>query len=89
MKAILLDVSELPPPEPMVEILSALKHLEKDCYLKIFHRRVPYPLFAQLDESNWVYQYQIKDGVIIYIYRQEDKLRFTQLKNNNNVGEQP
>jgi len=89
MKAVLLNVSELSPPEPMIEILSALANLPKDHYLKIFHSRVPYPLFERLTANNWVYQYQHKNqetmNITLYIYRQEDRQRFNALR--LNIGE--
>jgi uncharacterized protein (DUF2249 family) len=92
MKAVLLNVSELPPPEPMIEILSALANLPKEHYLKIFHSRIPYPLFARLTENHWAYQYDqdpTQSGITLYIYRQSEQQRFIALNLSNNIGEAP
>ncbi|MBL4909819.1 MAG: DUF2249 domain-containing protein [Alteromonadaceae bacterium] len=84
MKAILLNVSELPPPEPMIEILSALASLPQHYYLKVFHSRVPYPLFERLTANNWAYQYQEQQnlGITLYIYHKEDQSLFEKLNTN-------
>jgi len=92
MKELLLNVSELPPPEPMIEILSALANLPEKHYLKVFHSRVPYPLFERLSENNWGYHYQQDQqniGVTLYIFRQADQHSFNALTLSNNIGEAP
>lgn len=48
-----IDVSSLEPPEPMTEILSALSQLNACQYLKIIHRRQPYPLYEKLVENGY------------------------------------
>ncbi|SFD28710.1 DUF2249 domain-containing protein [Pseudoalteromonas denitrificans] len=55
MELIVIDVSELVPPEPMVEILKALSKLEPSQCLKVIHSREPFPLYKKLSESNWCY----------------------------------
>lgn len=50
-----VDVSLLPPPEPMQVILASLATLADGHYLQIKHSRKPYPLLTILDEQgfNW------------------------------------
>lgn len=82
MKAVFIDVSELPPPEPMTMILSALDKLPKKHYLKIKHSRIPYPLFTHLNKNNWCYQYGKSNEVTItlYIYRNVEQALFEQIE---------
>ena len=40
-----LDAREMEPPEPFEEATAILHHLKPGQYLRILHRRVPYPLF--------------------------------------------
>ena len=40
-----LDARELEPPEPFERATSLLRQLEPGHYLRMLHRRVPYPLF--------------------------------------------
>jgi len=81
MTPVFIDVSELPPPEPMIKILSALAQLPKSHYLKIKHSRIPYPLFPRLTENNWNYQYgkSTAQEIIFFIYRNEEQELFTQI----------
>lgn len=67
-----IDVRELPPPEPMTNILSALAQLEKNTTLLVIHNRQPFPLYEKLVQAGWVYHCQnIKDDLFhISIYRQ-------------------
>jgi uncharacterized protein DUF2249 len=43
-----LDVSRLEAPEPMEQSLSAIDGLEPGDYLRILHRREPFPLYGIL-----------------------------------------
>jgi hypothetical protein len=40
-----LDASEMEPPEPFDRATEILRQLEPGQYLRMLHRRVPYPLF--------------------------------------------
>jgi hypothetical protein len=40
-----LDASEMEPPEPFDRATEILRQLESGQYLRMLHRRVPYPLF--------------------------------------------
>lgn len=42
---ILLDATTLEPPEPLKRALQILQHLQPGQYLRMLHRRLPYPLF--------------------------------------------
>jgi hypothetical protein len=53
-KEFLLDATAMEPPEPLQRATSILQHLERSQYLRMLHRRLPYPLLencAQLDIS--------------------------------------
>ncbi|KGJ98511.1 DUF2249 domain-containing protein [Thalassotalea sp. ND16A] len=80
MQQVDLNVSELEPPEPMTKVLTALAQLQPWQYLKVFHRREPFPLYEKLAQAGWAYQCQrIKENQFnIYIYRQTDHDKFRQ-----------
>ncbi|WP_206482931.1 DUF2249 domain-containing protein [Thalassotalea sp. G2M2-11] len=66
-----LDVSALAPPEPLVNITTALAKLANQQVLKVLHRREPFPLYEQLNAAGWHY-HTIKfsnDSYAIYIFR--------------------
>ncbi|WP_303907879.1 DUF2249 domain-containing protein [Thiohalomonas denitrificans] len=52
-KAVVLDVSELEPPEPLVLTLESAARLRPGEYLRMRHRRFPYPLFDTLDQQGF------------------------------------
>ena len=47
----LLDVSELEPCEPLERTLAACSELTAGEYLRVLHRREPYPLYGLLDKQ--------------------------------------
>ena len=49
----LIDVSTLPAPEPLEAVLDALTHLSPGDYLRVLHRREPWPLFPILEERGF------------------------------------
>ncbi len=71
MHQIYLDVSKLEPPQPMTEIITALAQLHDCQYLKVFHRREPFPLYAKLIDAGWCYHCEClaEHQFHIYIYR--------------------
>lgn len=71
---ILLDVSDLPPPEPMERILEALEELDPGQYLRVLHRREPWPLFSMLDEMGFAHRLQAREppGFEILIWSAHD-----------------
>jgi uncharacterized protein (DUF2249 family) len=66
-----IDVRELPPPEPMINILSALARLEQNTGLWVIHNRQPFPLYEKLLQAGWAYHCtKIEDALFhIHIYR--------------------
>lgn len=48
-----LDVSELAPPEPMERILVEVESLAPGEYLRVLHRREPWPLFPVLEQRGF------------------------------------
>ncbi len=81
MQEVVIDVSDLPPPEPMTNILLALARLQTSQYLKVVHRRQPFPLFEKLLEAQWLYYcHQCEEQSFhIYIYRAEMSTAVNQL----------
>jgi len=67
-----IDVRELPPPEPMTNIISALAKLEKNTTLLVIHNRQPFPLYEKLRQAGWTYHCtNIKDDLFhIHIFQQ-------------------
>jgi len=51
----LLDVSMLEPPEPMERVLAAVDELKAGDYLRLLHRREPFPLYLILEEMGFAY----------------------------------
>lgn len=54
----LVDVSALPAPEPLENVLDALEKLGPGDYLRVLHRREPWPLFPILEERGFAYRLQ-------------------------------
>lgn len=72
---ILLDVSELEPPEPLVLAMDAARDLQAGEYVHMLHRRDPCLLYAQLEQHN--YQHRQRKGVSaaveLFIWRKGDR----------------
>jgi len=79
MKEVVIDVSALPAPEPMQQIIAALAQLNAEQVLKVIHRRQPFPLFEQLLKSDWEYQCDELSNELfhIYIFKKPVKTRLT------------
>jgi len=60
LQAIYLDVSELPAPEPMHQVLLALAALSHGQCLVIYHRKNPVPLYPKLTELGFVYRVDVE-----------------------------
>lgn len=70
-----VDVSHLPPPEPMEQILDKLADLKQGEYLHVSHRREPHPLYNILKKMgfNWFCK-PLKIGEYeIFIWYKQDK----------------
>lgn len=53
---IILDVRELPPPEPFINIMRALQTLPAGTALQVQIHREPYPLYDALREAGYTWQ---------------------------------
>lgn len=51
-----IDVSDLPAPEPMEQILDALADLPDGDWLHVTHRREPHPLYGMLRNMGYHWQ---------------------------------
>ena len=72
---VLLDVSDLPPPEPLEKTLDAADMLKPGQYLRMLHRRDPCMLYGNLDDNGFEY-FQRKGSntaVEMFIWRTGDE----------------
>ena len=73
-----LDAREMAPPEPFDEATAILRQLQPGHYLRMLHRRVPYPLFEFCRALSLAYSVN-EDGdaceIIIYFPADEQALR--------------
>ena len=71
---VLLDVSDLAPPEPLEQTLEAVDLLLPGQYLRMLHRRDPCMLYANLDDNQ--FKYFQREGstaaVELFIWREND-----------------
>ena len=72
-----LDTSELEPPEPFEQALALLAELQPGEYLRMAHRRVPYPLFEYCNQRGLEYRVQpgqtARYDILIW-YRQDREM---------------
>jgi len=78
-RELLLDARELEPPEPFEQATSLLREMEPGQYLRMLHRRVPYPLFDFCQGMSLQYRL-VQEGhesydIIIYFPVDEYSLR--------------
>lgn len=55
LQEVVLDVSDLEPPDPLVRTLAAVETLQPGQYLRMLHRREPCLLFPHLDQQGFSY----------------------------------
>lgn len=69
-----LDVTGLPPPEPLERALAALPELGRGEYLRMLHWREPFPLYAILHDLGFAYSVRAGGGTPyeILIWRRGD-----------------
>ncbi|RMD71081.1 MAG: DUF2249 domain-containing protein [Gammaproteobacteria bacterium] len=71
-----LDVSDLPPPEPLQKALEAAENLAPGEYLRLIHRREPLLLYPQLEARGFCYR--VRPGRTsafeVLIWRQGDEV---------------
>ncbi len=58
MNQILIDVSELPAPEPFQKIMAELTQLNHGDYLKVVHRKEPLLLYKPLEQLGFDFHVQ-------------------------------
>ena len=73
---ILLDASELEPPEPLQRAIEILKQLAPGQYLRMLHRRLPNPLFDACDQLGIEYRHFPGEQVswIVLFWRKDDPI---------------
>lgn len=52
-REVVLDVSELEPPEPLVQSLAVIERLQSGDYLRLLHRRRPCLLYENLQKRGF------------------------------------
>ena len=80
-KEIILDVHELPPPEPLDLTLEILAKLKQGEYVKMMHCMQPFPLYDILLENG--FKYEVREGMYgfdIYIWYARDKATDSYIK---------
>ena len=74
MREIVVDVRELPTPEPLERVLGSLPQVAEGVFLKMVHRMEPALLFPILRQNG--FEYRLKKGeageVLIYIFLKKD-----------------
>ena len=71
---VLLDVSDLEPPDPLVQTLEAAEQLEPGQYLRMLHRRDPCMLYGNLDDNHFKYHQRkgTTSAVEVFIWSEDD-----------------
>lgn len=71
---VLLDVSELEPPEPLVLTLEAAEQLKPGQYVRMLHRRDPFILYDNLDDEHFSYcsRKGTTTAIEVFIWRKHD-----------------
>jgi len=69
MREIMIDVRELPSPEPMEKVIARLGEVNRQTYIKMVHRMEPMLLFPILDKNGFDYiKRPSAEGVSVYIF---------------------
>ena len=71
----ILDVSALEPPEPFARVMQTIETLGEGEYLRMLHRREPFPLYAELDKLGFLHLTRTgrKSAFEILIWRRGDE----------------
>ena len=71
---LLLDVSDLEPPEPLTLTLEAAEQLKPGQYIRMLHRRDPCLLYGNLNDNHFKYLQRkgSTTAVEIFIWREND-----------------
>jgi tRNA 2-thiouridine synthesizing protein A len=73
-REVLLDVSELEPPEPLVQSIGAVEQLKAGEYLHLLHRREPCLLYDNLTQRGFASETRAGREVAceVFIWREGD-----------------
>jgi len=73
---LLLDVSDLEPPDPLVLTLEAAEQLKAGQYLRMLHRRDPCLLYDNLKDNafNYFQRAGKTTAVEVFIWREHDNI---------------
>lgn len=67
-----IDVRGLPPPEPMLDVLAALRELPEGGTLSVRIHRRPYPLYEILERHGWAHATEaLPDGSFVVTIRRK------------------
>ena len=74
MEELVVDVRDLPTPEPLEKVLNTLPRLGEGIYIKMVHRMEPALLFPILRQNGFDYRLQKgeEQDVLIYIFLASD-----------------
>ncbi|NOZ52909.1 MAG: DUF2249 domain-containing protein [Gammaproteobacteria bacterium] len=72
---LVLDVSDLPPPEPLEKVLEATETLASGQYIRMLHRQEPFPLYDVLGDIGFKHLTRVgqKTSFEIFIWRNSDE----------------
>lgn len=70
-----LDVSGLPPCEPLEQVLQGLKTLAPGDWLEVHHRQEPFPLYKLLEQGGFAWHTEpgVQADYRILIWREGDE----------------
>ncbi len=71
-----VDVSELAPPEPFERVLATVRTLGDGEYVRMLHRREPFPLYSMLTKLGFAHLARpgTETEVEVLIWRQGDRV---------------
>jgi uncharacterized protein (DUF2249 family) len=71
---VFIDVTDLPPPEPLAIAMEAALQLKAGQYLQIHHWREPVLLYERLSRNNFEFDTRLgpQDSCEIFIWQQDD-----------------
>jgi uncharacterized protein (DUF2249 family) len=72
---LILDVSGLPPPEPLERVLETIEMLVSGQYLRMLHRQEPFPLYDILANMGFKHHTRVgqETSFEIFIWRNGDE----------------
>lgn len=70
---ILLDVRELPPPEPLERVLETLSTLEPGQHVRMVLGREPHPLYRILRRNGYAWTTRFRDDRVVEVLIREGR----------------